>query len=333
MNSRIAIFLGIMLLTLSAYMGVRGTANEVASRLNTQYSKILTEACRTATERMEYDESGYAVMATKDVRESVIDAFFNTFLISFEEATAKDGKIDSEPSINRMILYKNIPVILLMDVNGFYVWYNTFENDMLTSKMSSLTSYSKTISGSDIYYIRFFLGNRVQVSKKGEDIVYDGTPKEVYKKLGCPSELIFLSDYEKYAAYRNEYVADLVEDQVEYYINNENLERQWTNSDRSDYVFEMPQISMSDWMEMVEYPSVISFYQGKQINNGAAMINTYAFSGSEFAPMKEYYVTDDNLYHKKECDELTDEDRKQRSFSSRRELAAHGYSPCTKCRP
>ena len=333
MNNRVAILLITLILTASTFLGVRETANEVASRLNTQYSKILTSACRSAAERMEYDESTYSVMGTELIRKNVIDSYFNTFLISLEEATSTDAGNDTNPSVNRIVLYKNIPVILLIDVNGFYVWYNAFEGGMLTAKMSSLTTYGASISGIKNYYVRFFLGNRVQVSVKGEDVIYDGTPVEVYEKMGNPSDLAFLSNYDTYERHRNEYIANLVEREVEYYINNENLERQWTNSNRSDYTFEMPEVSMNDWMEMVEYPSVISFYQGKQINNGRTIINTYAFSASEFAPAQEYYATSDHLYHRADCALLTEDDKKSRTYRSRRELASKGYSPCGSCRP
>ena len=333
MNTKIALLLGGLLLTFSTYFGIRETVNTVASRLNTQYSKVLTSACRTAAEKMEYDESLYAVMGTEEIRENVINAFFNTFLISFEEATSEEDGVESNPSNNRVLLYKNIPVILLIDINGYYVWYNTFEDGMLTAKVSSLTTYSETVQGDQIYYVRFFLGNRVQVSIKGDPTVYDSTPAEVYEQLGSPSALSFMADYDSYADYRNAYIANLVEEQIGYYINNENLERSWANQNRGDYVFEMPEISMNDWMEMVEYPSVISFYQGKQLNNGSAMINTYAFSGSEFAPVAEYYVTDDGYYHLSTCEELSEEDKEGRVYTSRRELAADGYLPCNECDP
>lgn len=333
MHTRVALLLGVLLLTTSLYFGIRETANGVASRLNTQYSKVLTSACRTAAEKMQYDESTYSVMGSDTIRENVIDAFFNTFLISFEEVTTKETDNESNPSVNRVQLYKNIPVVLMIDINGFYVWYNAFEDGMLTAKISSLTTYSETISGSDIYYVRYFLGNRVQVSLKDDAVIYDGTPEDVYDKLGSPGELSFLADYDSYAEYRNTYIANLVEEQVQYYINNENLERRWSNTNRSDYTFEMPEVSMSDWIEMVEYPSIISFYQGKVINNGNTMINTYAFSGSEFAPVAEYYVTDDGYYHSSSCSDLSDEDKEGRTYTSRRELAADGYEPCTKCKP
>ncbi len=330
--TRITIVLATFLITFSTYFGIRETANIVASRLNTQYSQVLTAACESAAEKMDNDDVSYAVMASEKVREDVVNTFFNTMLLSFENVTTLEEDIESEPSVNRMVMYKNIPVILLIDTNGFYVWYSTFEDDGLVGKISSMSTYSESIQEGDVYYVRYFLGNRVQVSLKTEDTVYDGKPEEVFEELGEPGALDFLATDEKYARHRNAYIANLVEKQVGYYINNENLERSWSNNNYSDYVFEMPEMSMSDWMEMVEHPSVISFYQGKEINNGSALINTYAFSASEYAPGKTYCITSDGKYHRYECEELSEDDR-ERTFSSRKELAKNGYEPCDECRP
>lgn len=338
----IIFFLTIILIG-SSYYGVQALIQTTVEQYTVAYSQILTAACKAAIDKGYSNEGSSAEIGTiasdEETRWEMIDAFFNTLSINFSEmkvtdfATNEDGEM-----INQSILYKYVPVVLILDKDGFYTWYSEFEYDpsvgteVLTGKMTTLTTWSDIItSGPDVYYLRYYMDNYVQVTKNDDETVYKGTVEEVYSSMGSPAALSqYIGTYEIYDSARDTYLARFVDDYIGYYINNENKQREWSGNNGSDYELFTPQISNGDWMEIVESPTVISFLQGFEIFDGGDKLNVYSYSASEYAENGTYYLTSDGLYHSADCPHLSDAD-KTRKYTSRRELAEMGYDPDHDC--
>lgn len=345
MNRMTAIFL-VMFLTFSTLFGYRSAIHTAAAQMNVKYSQYLTNATHAAADQMVYNEDTGESMGTPAIRSEVERAFFNTLLTNMGAALTTQADAGTNGAAKDVrILYKYIPVVMMIDNDGFYTWYNIYTDDGLDGQTSSLTTWGNTYAeGGQTYYVRFFLGDRVQVTTKGSTDVIDGKPVEVFEKCGKPSTLTGVIDSEdNYNIERNRVVAKSVEDTIQYYINYENQVNGYTDDDGNvtqrgqKYVFTMPQISGGDFVEMVEHPSVISFLQGVKINDAAGYLNIYAFTGGEYKANKRYYVTGNpsngtGYYHVDGCSKVTDAD-KTRIYSSRRELATLGYKPCPDCDP
>ncbi len=338
----LALFLTIVLVGTS-YYGVQAEIQTTVEQFTVSYSQILTTACKSAIEKAYADESSQNELGTvagdEETRWDMIDAFFNSLAINFSEMKVTDFATDEEGEmINQSILYKYVPVVLILDKDGFYTWYSEFEYDssvgadVLVGKMSTLTTWSDIItSGADVYYLRYYMDNYVQVTKNDDTTIYSGSVEKVFEDMGSPSALAtYIGSYEVYDAVRDTYLAEFVDTYIGYYINNENKQREWSGNTGSDYEFYTPQISDGDWMEIVESPTVISFLQGFEIFDGVDKLNVYAYSASEYARNNIYYVTSDGLYHSENCPHLSESD-KTRKYTSRRELAEMGYDPDHDC--
>ena len=337
-----AIFFGFYLL-LNHATEVQSKAGE----LNKQYAKYLTNATQDAAQVMEYNSETGTFLDKEQVREDAVRIFFNTLAIMFDAGL--ENNTDHGLKETQVMIKHYVPAILLVDENGFYVWHSFYQGGEMQYEISPLTTWSKTVrSGSKDYYVRYFLHDHVQVSVAtgGANQVFDGSVdyvKNQLQKAGLyNASLNFLDNYSKYKAERDAFVAQSVQLQLMYYINNENDMSKSDGIPDNDYYFEMPTISSGDWIEMVENPSIISFLQGNKFTDLYDFINIYSFAGGENKKTTGFVAKDHagiktgvkGFYHVrgKACSIYGAGDP-DAIFNSRRSATMEGYDPCPECNP
>ena len=355
-----AVFFGFYLL-LSHATQVQSTAGE----LNKQYAKFLTNATQDAAQAMQFNNKTGTFMDRQDTRDEIIRIFFNTLSVMFDDGMlnrnyTKD-EIESETGVhagNSLETYLRetqakvksyVPAVIMVDTNGFYIWHGFYRDGEMKYEITPLTTWSKVVhSGATDYYVRYFLHDRVQiaVATGGTNKVFDGTTEYVKKKLqdaGLYSgSLNFLDTYDKYNEERNVFVAQSIQLQLMYYINNENTKIEADGIPDNDYYFELPTVSSGDWIEMVENPSIISFLQGNKFTDLYDFINVYSFAGGENKKITGFVAQDitglstgaKGFYHVKDkpCSILGTAAPNE-YFSTRRGAAEEGYDPCPECNP
>lgn len=302
MFNKAAILFLVLALSVTALFSLRIENQKATQKLNEHYAHAVAKAVEDAADTMEYDESERNSMGKERVRETVLNTFFNSISTAFGYEMTIELEEDTRPGEYQRALYKHIPVVMLVDNDGYYVWHNTFdENGLIRGKLSSLTTWGEELgSGGRFYYVRYYLGNYVQIREKDTSQIYEGTVEKVYEDMlnDGPVEMAIekiLSSYDAYAVSRNRIVATSIEQTVGYYINNHNTAMKMDAMPDNDYVFTMPQQSGGDWIEMVENPAVISFIQGIKVPDSDMYLNVFAFSGAEYSKDMMYYTNNEDM--------------------------------------
>lgn len=274
MFNRVSILFLVLMFAVSGYLGYTVDVQRQASKLNRIYSNALTTALDDAAGQMSYSETTQTAMGTEEIRNNIINTFFNTLSITFgynlittdeennelayeltHDRKNSDTYVWSASDVERQGLYRHIPLILLVDNDGFYVWYSETTTDINIEhgRISSKYTWSEesTIgrSSSSTYncFIRYYLGNKVSIRVKTTDssVTFTGTIEDVFNELidnfgeehikDSSLKRLFFEDqgynesydesklYTYYAERRNHIVAESVEEYVQYYINNKNM--------------------------------------------------------------------------------------------------------------
>ncbi len=278
---------------------------------NTEISNKLTSACYDAAQSMdEMNIEKYGCVWHDDADlEKTLDVFYTSLAYSFNRENT--GKMP----VDELALYT--PVVVLVDVNGYYISHNIVfdETGMVnmpdadeesgipykytTDKKTGLTglnTWSKPLGDNKV--IRFFLNDNVEIYMTN-GTVYKGNRKKVYEKIGqdnpdsnVPEDLEFLKVDEGEDSFnnvRNKLIISEIREQCEYYINKHNIIG--NRDDEIQYAFEMPELEGEQWNRMLQNPTVISFLQGYWTRVKGKLINTYALAAGELINNYHYFIT------------------------------------------
>ncbi len=278
---------------LSAFVvtSIRADMTDVSAQTNTRYTQRLTAASHSAMEAVETygtTTDSTTIWGTENQRNRSVDAFYtalgNSFLTNTEDA----------------MMQVSVPVMLLIDTDGYYINYNAtldvrnildpskLPNFKSTSQMSPLNTWSTSKYN---FRIRFYLGDRIQViSSTGER--YIGTYASVVEQMeknGVSSShnIIRYITGDDIENDKNTLITSTIEDSLTYYSNQYNYA---AGENGGGYSFSLPIIKGEDWHRLIENPTFVAFMQGHNTNNGETVINTYAYTGSELIPTERYFV-------------------------------------------
>ena len=97
---------------------------------------------------------------------------------------------------------------------------------------------------------------------------------------------------------KNKVITQSITDEVNYYINNQNI---YNRDAEISYDYYMPDIPEEDWHRLLENPTIISFLQGRQASTGEILSNIYSIGGGEITKKGQYYITKESdgvyVYH------------------------------------
>ncbi len=101
-----------------------------------------------------------------------------------------------------------------------------------------------------------------------------------------------------YQNIKNKIITQSITDEVNYYINNQNI---YNRDAEITYDYYMPDIPEEDWHRLLSNPTVIAFLQGRQAATGEILSNIYSIGGGEVTKNGQYYITKESdgvyVYH------------------------------------
>jgi len=268
--SLIAISIFICLATIS-YYNTQTEAN--VATVKRQYRTYMQAACESAMNSIDLNK-GMIFEAEAD-RQKVVKTFFETLAGAFN----REGEYADE-------ILQYVPVIALVDYDGFYVWHRR----QINKKVSEFYSWSEAV---DKYVIRYYLGEQVKITDTNTGIVYYGNGEEVYNLINNPV-LSFLNDEKELEFRRSQMIIATVKNKIEYYINIDESNRLSVG-----YEIVFAEVDNDDWGRLLRSPTIFAFLQGKQLEeiNSDIVLNIYSFSGTEITGTYHYFIDQTNCYH------------------------------------
>ncbi len=221
-----------------------------------------------------------------------------------------------------------IPIILVTDTDGFYIYYSdTYEfngGNLIGQKWSEKIPY--TYEEDNLIY-KFTLGTYVSIYDKSTNQIQEGDYRDL--KMVFPDS--FLTHDENYDAIRRNAIIGAIEKSMNYYINQyNNIAYQFGIT----YQFWLPQIDKTDWYRTVDDISMLVIFQGYPYNAaGLDTYNRYALGGARIRKSNIYYITEENeqkYYHKAECTHVNGNGM---VYYTKEECALEGAFPCQDCKP
>lgn len=298
-------------LSLSVVLTIRVEELRDISFEKTEYMKILESAVDDGVFRLvELDKNRNIVL----LKENATEQFFASLSSGF-------GILGNKSKEDKLQLY--IPVILITDTDGFYIYYSekiTGKEAFLKKNWSEKYFFSFE-EGDYIYYFTF--GTGIKVFDKTKGIVYEGN----YGEIDLPTAAL-LRDDERYELIRRNTIINKIQEKMLYYINNHNRIAQEYGI---QYHFWLPEVDTDDWYRTIDDIGMLVIFQGYPYRKSYETFNRYSFSAARMRKSNRYYIIEkDDLksYHKEGCKEINQEDI---VFYSPEECALQGAFPCVGC--
>lgn len=306
-----------------------------------EYTDHLTKACQAAVsiQDIHFGEGGTYIFNTEEKRQLAVQQFFGTLEQGFNYIY--DSNLKHQLTLR-------VPVLCLVDGDGYYVCYNQpYTDDNGDTSVKFITSTLNTwnmVESHKRYAIRFFLSDYVEVTNLVTGEIKRGQFLEVYNQFGQTELLKCLSNRQEFENAKIDTIIDRLSSAVETYINEYNITVNRIREDKKvfdydlRYTFELPRIPYTEWCNLINEPSSIAFLQGNQVINIDRYLNIYAMAGGELTRKKGYYIqstTDENgnrflEYHRVTCSQLTD----PADYGlSKQECVKKRAYPCEICHP
>ncbi len=264
-----------------AYYNTQSEAN--VNTIKRQYRSYMTAACESAMDSVEITDfsKGY-LFNIKSNRQIAVDTFFVSLAKSFN----REGVYADE-------IIKYVPVIVLVDYDGFYVWHSGQRDDALEEegKRYSIEEFRSWSEVLEDYVIRYYLDDEVKITDIRTGSVYHAERGEAYKLIN-DNMLWFLNDKEAFDLRKASIITSDIKENIEYYINNnDNL--------NVSYEIEFATLDNENWGRLFKTPTILAFLQGKQLEeiNSNIVLNIYSFSGTELTVTYHYFIDNSNRYH------------------------------------
>ena len=322
------VFFCILFICATSFLFYKTDLNDTGNIMESRYSSYATVACEDAIKTVQtYSDEG--VFLTEASRQQAINVYFKSIALSFN---AKNTTFEDE-----LPLY--VPVICLIDNNGYYINYTATHSDergykKISHVLTPLNVWAETINGIEnepTYQVRYFLNNQIEVTNFGTGESKKGAPSDVWEYFKQPECLKFMdlnADPESFYQRKANIITTKTEADIEYYIvqHNDVLEEYGLT-----YAITIPEIKGEDWARALEGPTIIGFLQGKLVKNGDSMINIYAMAGAELKKTNQWILTNDGYYHRnKQCSVVSEDMIEGYSYSDIK-CAQDGYIPCVNC--
>ncbi len=254
-------------------------------------------------------------------KEKCVDAFLNTLYINF-------GILDDPHAKGKIAGY--IPVIVIVDRDGFYFYANeTYHDDDGYSLISQVWHPKTTFAYTKNQYVYgFTLDDEVSVYDLATGIFYEGRQGEL--KGQVPAEL--LQDDVLFDQVRRRTIIETLQREVNDYINHHNeTARQYGIT----YQFALPVIEDETWEQTIDDVGMLAFFQGMPMGIGSSYYNQYGIGGAQLIKGERFYLQADvsnglTYYHREDCALLTD---KSKSYNHQSQCALEGAFPCDICQP
>lgn len=283
-----------------------------------EYNKALDSSVDDGTMDLVEVDSKRNVVLNK---EKAVEQFFVSLYANF-------GATDDD--ILQRKLREHIPIILITDQDGFYIYYmdtyEALEDVILEGRWSEKYPY---IYEEDNFIYKFTFGDSVTMYDKDTNELLTGN----YKELGQLYTGSVMAKEDTFDAVRRTAIIHEIERWMNYYINRyNNIAYQFGIT----YQFWLPTIDKADWYRSIDDISMFVIFQNYPYYTGSLdTYNRYAFGGARISKSKMYYIKEVNglnYYHKENCYYI-DLNGQENAYFTKEECALEGAFPCPYCNP
>ena len=314
--TNLAILFFIIELTLITILDLRTNNLTAVSNRRIEYDKELDSAIEDGVVNLVEVDSKRNLVLNKD---AAVSQFYESLYANF-------GVIGNGQAENKLKGY--IPVILITDTDGFYLYYaDTYTvsgETLLSQKWTEKMPYAYQ-DGNLIY--RFTLGTYVTLYDKSTNVFYEGE----YKDLAVQFPGSIMTNDEIFDTVRRNAIIGAIEQSMNYYIN---LHNSIAYQYGITYQFWLPQIDKTDWYRTIDDISMLVIFQGYPYTPASTdTYNRYALGGARIKKSKVYYIAEENglkYYHKADCPHVSISGI---AYYTKEECALEGAYPCPDCRP
>jgi hypothetical protein len=335
-----------MVLPISAYTYL----DAKASQNNDQIRNAMTDAAYDSMQAVQKVD-GYA-FRTDPQKKAVLDGFYASLASSYGYTS----------NTNQVILQSYIPFVAMADNDGVYVCYSkdygSWNSGQYLYNTTPLASYSETysVSNGKQYAVQFYLNGSSSVYENGKLIATGDYPHVVsILNKDYPDSILSLPFYkqgsndEQKKTQQNQFneecrmvVTNVITRTVEQYMNKglddsgnngfiRNGGNDGYNRHNIQYSIKIPQGDRESWARALTSPTVISFWEGVQVDTGTSVTVQYALTGGELDKQQKYYVDGNGYYHSTlDCEHISGTVNKQKTYTME-EAAGEGYYPCPYC--
>ncbi len=283
-----------------------------------EYNKALDSSVDDGTMDLVEVDSKRNIVLNK---EKAVDQFFNSLYANF-------GVMDN--GILQRRLREYIPIILITDENGFYIYYMDQYVEqgevVLGDRWSEKYPYIYEDNG---FIYKFTLGDMVTLYNKDTQEFITGN----YKELGTIYTESIMAKKDIFDSIRRTAIIHAIEVKMNYYINKYN---HMASQFGITYQFWLPIIDRADWYRTIDDISMFVIFQNYPYNAGSLdTYNRYAFGGARITKSHLYYIKNLNsikYYHKENCRYLT-VNGQENWYYTKEECALEGAFPCPYCNP
>jgi hypothetical protein len=314
-----AIIFVIIFVPFVVHMSIKKEMIKAAEENTSHYDRALQVAVQDSAKALLHNvqqeyESGYgSEKFTKANRSEAVKTFFKSLSINFN--------VENE-AIGQGVLKSYVPVVAVVDYKGLYVYaIDEYKNQRQETVMEHvempLIPFSYTDEKGNI--LSFTLDDYVVAYDKEQNKWAEGFREEINSTLDIP----LLNDAAQFENVRRQTILDIVQEQLEYYINRHNT---YAKQFGVTYTFTLPILSGEDWENTIDDIGVISFLQGIPIGR-VQEYNNYSLSGSRITKREDIYGTTINgikYYFREDCNFNYQVDE---VFANRKEAAVKGYMP------
>lgn len=248
----------------------------------------------------------------------------------FKSLAANLGILDNKEK--RELLNVYVPIILITDLDGFYLNYSELTKDqrgeqalrpMWTEKIPFSYEDEKAVYS-------FFLGDQkdyIRIYDKTENKTYEGFYQDIQEEFNSP---IFVH----FDEYRRKAIISCMMEKMNVYINNHNkIAEQFGIT----YNFTLPVIPDTEWDRTIDDISLFLLFQGYPYGaNTGSVYNRYVISGARINRKNKqnlFYIEEQEgkkLYHKFGCSMLKGEEK---AYFRKKECVKEGALACQVCKP
>ena len=254
-------------------------------------------------------------------KECCVNNFYQSLYSSFGIRT--DKKLQEQ-------LKAYIPVILIIDEDGYYIRYNDLNvvngDKIVHQNWTEKRPYA--YEDNDLIY-SFTLSDYVKLYDKNTKELREGKYQDLAANY---PEKDILVDPARFDEVRRNTIVNSIIDDMKYYINRYNRIAQHYGI---SYNFALPYIQQEDWYRTINDVGMMVIFQGYPYGGYTRdTFNQYSFAGARIRKTNCYYIAvgthGKTYYHKDDCGLVTD---MSFPYYSKKECALEGAWPCPECNP
>lgn len=326
-------------LALSAPNHVHFQEVATVSDLKERYTNAMETAVDDAMNSIVESDNGAEVSLNK---EFLLDQFYKTLFINLG---------CTSDSVKQEAIKNYIPVVLLVDKDGYYIYYSATSKDaygtaIIGKNWSDKLPFTYTEENGG-RVINFTLNDNVTIYDPNTNEVFNGDYHDLAKlntfsvddsDHNCYKSSLLCGTSDNFDMIRRNTIINCLTKSMEYYIN---LHNSVAEQFGFTYHFSLPYISDDDWARTIDDISMVALFQGYPYvsdNPDLGYFNIYSIGGARIIKSSQLYITKENgtlYYHKKSCHKLENVNSTvfDQPYEDARACAKKGAFPCPECNP